>query len=90
MKLDKNVLANAFGLATVILWAACAASVWLFPNLSLTVTKWWMHGLDMQVLGSWNLTLSNFLLGGLTMAGSAWVVGWVFGWSWEKMSESKR
>ncbi|GMR19024.1 MAG: hypothetical protein BMS9Abin34_148 [Patescibacteria group bacterium] len=86
MKLDKLVLANTLGLTVSILWVLCALAVWLLPDLSLVVTKWWLHGLDISVLGSWGLTLENFLLGGLTLGASFWVVGYVFGWSWEKAS----
>lgn len=87
MKLDKMVLANAFGLATAVLWTLCSAIVWLLPGFSLTVSRWWMHGLDIGVMGSWSLTWTNFLLGGATIVISAWVTGWVFGWAWEKMSQ---
>lgn len=80
MKLDKTILAKAFGLTTAIFWIACTAVIWMLPNLSLEVTRWWMHGLDISVMGSY-LTLANFLLGGLTLTGSAWATGWVFGWS---------
>lgn len=87
MKLDKIVLANTFGLVTAMFWVICTAAVWLLPGLSSAVTKWWIHGLDISVMGDWNITFSNFLLGGLTLTGSAWVTGWVFGWFWEKLSE---
>lgn len=86
MRLDKMVLANAFGLATAVLWALCSAIVWLLPGFSLTVTRWWMHGMDVSGLGNWNLTLGNFVGGGVTAVISAWVSGWVLGWAWEKMS----
>lgn len=87
MKLDKIVLANAFGLTTAILWVACSAVVWLLPRLSMTVIEWWMHGMDIAVIGNWNLTFSNFLLGGIVGIVSVWVTGWVLGWSWEKVSQ---
>lgn len=85
--MDKTVLANAFGLATAIFWVVCTAVTWLLPDLSLVVTKWWIHGLDISVMGNWDITLSNFLLGGLTLTGSAWMLGWIFGWFWEKLSK---
>lgn len=87
MKLDKMVLANAFALATSILWVACSAFVFLFPRLSTTITNWWIHGLDISLLGSWSLTPTSFVLGGVTLVVSAWVTGWVFGWAWEWMSK---
>ena len=87
MKLDKIVLANSFGLATLVLWVICSAFVWLLPDFSLLVTRWWMHGMDIAVIGSWNLNLSNFFLGGVTLTASFWVVGYVFGWAWERVSK---
>lgn len=87
MKLDKIVLANTFALVSAILWVVCSAVVWVLPQLSLLVTRWLVHGLNISVLGSWNLNLSNFLLGGITLIASMWVTGWVFGWAWEKMSK---
>lgn len=86
MKLDKTVLANTFALATVILWTTCSLFIVLVPNLSMIVLKWWMHGMDLTVMGDWSLNLTNFILGGLTLAVSAWVSGYIFGWSWEKLS----
>jgi hypothetical protein len=87
VKLDKMVLANAFGLATVVLWTGCSILVALFPGFTMAVTRWWMHGMDISAMGDWNLNFNNFLLGGIAMIASAWITGWVFGWSWEKVSK---
>lgn len=86
MKLDKIVLANASALATAILWTICSIFVWLLPNFAFTVSQWWMHGLDISIMGNWNLTLTNFIAGGITLIISAWVTGYVFGWAWKKTS----
>lgn len=86
MKLEKQVLANAFALATAILWVACVLIVWLLPGFSMMVFRWWMHGMNVSNLGNWNVTLGNFLGGGVTAVISAWISGWIFGWAWEKMS----
>lgn len=86
MKLEKQILANTFGLATAILWTGCSILVALSPRFTMAVTRWWMHGMDISVMGGWNLNFNNFLLGGIAMVASAWIAGWVFGWSWEKLS----
>jgi len=86
MKLDKMVLANAFGLTTAMLWVLCSLIVVVLPDLYLLVMRWWLHGMDVAVIASRQLTFGNFLLGGITLVVSAWVTGWVFGWSWEKVS----
>jgi len=84
MKLSRNLLANAFGLTTVILWMICSIIVWLLPELSLTITKWWMHGMPME---SYQINLQNFVLGGLTLTAAAWATGYVLGWSIEYLSK---
>lgn len=90
MKLDKLVIANSLALATAILWVICTVIVVILPGFSLTVTSWWLHGLNTSVLGSWNLTLANFLLGGIVLVISAWVAGYIFGWAWEVVSKRQR
>ena len=89
MKLNTIKLANTFALAAVVLWVLCSTIVWLFPKFSWQVTSWWLHGVDISILGSWNLTFGNFLLGGITMIGSAWFIGWVLGWSWQVVNGKK-
>jgi hypothetical protein len=83
MKYEKVILANAFALTTVVLWVLCTLVVAIFPDFSLSVTKWWMHGMNIFVMGSWNLDVTNVLFGGITLAISAWVTGYVLGWSFE-------
>jgi len=87
MKLNKNSLANAFGLTTLILWTICSVIVWLFPGFSLAVTMWWMHGMPME---PYRINLQNFLLGGLTMTGVAWATGYVLGWTLEYLGKKKQ
>lgn len=87
MKLDKTILANAFALATGILWTVCSLFVIILPDFSMKLFNWWMHGLDITVMGNWSLNLTNFLLGGLTLVISAWLSGYILGWSWEKVSQ---
>jgi hypothetical protein len=85
--INKLALANAFGLTTAILWVLCSLFVFIFPELSLTVTEWMLHGLDLASLGAFNLTLSNFVLGGVSLVASAWVTGLVLGWSLEILAD---
>lgn len=87
MKLTKNNLANGIALATAILWILCSALVSVLPDFSLTVTKWWMHGMD---IATFNLGWSNFALGGLTITASFWLIGYVLGWSFELIDTKKK
>lgn len=87
MNLEKITLANAFALTVAIVWVVCSAFVFLLPVLSMTITSWWVHGLNLSPLDSFKLDLANFLLGGITLTLSFWGVGYIFGWSWERMSK---
>lgn len=80
----KTTLANSFALAMAIIWVVCSVFVMLLPGLSMSITKAWMHGLDMQVLGDWHFTLGNFFFGGVTAIIASYLTGWIFGWSWER------
>lgn len=91
MKKNNNaLLANAFGLAMAILWTLCALFVWLLPDFSLMITSWWMHGMDISVMGGWNLSLGSFLFGGITAVVASWITGWVLGWSWQQVGGNSR
>jgi hypothetical protein len=85
MEFEKGRVANAFALTTVVIWIVCSVVVWLFPGFSMLITKWWMHGMEIGIMGEWNLTLYNFIMGGLTLGVSFWIIGWIFGWAWEKV-----
>lgn len=87
MKLTKNNLANSFALATAVLWGLCSAFVTVFPDFSHTVTKWWMHGMDVN---KFNLGWDNFVWGGVTLVISFWLVGYVFGWSFEVIDKKAK
>ena len=52
MKSNTTKLANAFALTMAILWVACSAVVWLLPGFASQVTEWWMHGMDISVMGN--------------------------------------
>ncbi len=87
MKVDSMKLANAFALATAVLWTLCALIVWILPVFTLQASVWMMHGMD---LPAWNLTFSNFLLGGISWVVVAWVTGWILGWSWQQVGGNNR
>lgn len=89
MKIDKIRLANSFALSMAVLWILCSIVVWLLPELTLQITTWWMHGMNLSNMGDWNLTLSNFFWGGIMTVISSWVTGWVLGWSWETLYDRK-
>jgi len=90
MKISKNKIANAFTLATGVLWLLCSAFVAIFPDFSYKVTEWWLHGMNIDSLGKFNLSWGNFFWGGLTLVISLWIVGYVLGWSFEILNRQKK
>lgn len=90
MKVNTIKVANAFALAMAILWTLCSVFVVSLPGLSLQITTWWMHGMDLSPMGNWHLTFGNFLLGGVTAVIASWVTGWVLGWSWQAVGGNNR
>lgn len=85
MKLTKNTLSNGFALATAILWVVCSVFVATFPGFSNTITQWWMHGME---VAPYEITLSSVIWGGLTLMASAWLSGYILGWSLEVVSKN--
>ncbi|MEK7078771.1 MAG: DUF5676 family membrane protein [Patescibacteria group bacterium] len=83
MKVNKMMYANAFAVTVSFVWLICSFGVAFLPDLSLTMSKWFMHGLDMTSLGLWKVTIDGFILGGLVLVGFGWVTGYVFGGSME-------
>ena len=90
MKSTKNKLASSFALTTVVLWTLCSTFVAIFPDFSFKVTKWWLHGMNIDILSDFNLRWSNFLWGGLTLVISFWIVGYVLGWSLEIFNKQSK
>lgn len=87
MKLNRNILANAFALATGVLWTGCSILVALFPEPARLVTEWWLHGMKMD---PYAIDFNNFLLGGVTLVASAWITGYVLGWSLEVVGKREK
>lgn len=87
MKLNSNTFANAFALATAVLWVGCSILVVLFPEPARIVTEWWLHGMKMD---PYVIDFSNFLGGGVTLVASAWITGYVLGWSFEVVGRKEK
>ncbi|USN97310.1 MAG: hypothetical protein H6799_02970 [Candidatus Nomurabacteria bacterium] len=83
MKLTKQSLSKSFALTTGILWVLCSGIVALLPDFSRDVTQWWVHGME---LSGYNITFGSFALGGATIVASAWLTGYILGWSLQLFS----
>lgn len=90
MKHNPVVTANAAALTIAVVYVVCAVSILLFPGLSMTVAQSWFHGLDLSRISALNVTLGSFILGLVTSTIGAWLVGYLFSWSFEKFSKGNQ
>lgn len=86
MKLEKIVIANASALSMAIVYVLCRILVALFPGVSFSVAQSWFHTVQINQGGA-DLTISSFFTGLVSVIIVSWIVGYIFGWSWEKMSK---
>ena len=89
MKIDKMVLANAFALTIGITYIVCRLLVSLFPGLFMQITRSWFHLIDLTRISGADLGLGLFILGLLSSIVSAWLFGYLLGWSIEYFSKQK-
>ncbi|OGM13028.1 hypothetical protein A3A76_01945 [Candidatus Woesebacteria bacterium RIFCSPLOWO2_01_FULL_39_23] len=76
MKHDPNVTANAAAITVAALYIVCRVAVALFPDLAMSVAQSWFHGLELSKISGWDLSMGSFVLGLITSAGGAWLVGY--------------
>lgn len=72
--------ANAAGATTAVIYIACRLLVGLFPDWMFAMGQSWFHGIELQKLGTWNLTTSNFITGLVSASVFAWLTGYLFAW----------
>ncbi len=86
MKHNPMVTAKAAALTTAVVYLVCAVSIWLFPDLSMSIAQSWFHGLDLSKISAFNLTLGSVVLGLITATIGGGLIGYLFGWSFELVS----
>ncbi len=89
MKTEKIILANAFALTIGITYIVCRLLVSLFPEFSMQITKSWFHLIDLTKISGTDLSLGLFVLGLVSSVITAWLFGYVLGWSIELFSKRK-
>lgn len=89
MKTDKTILANAFALTIGITYIVCRLLVGLFPDLFLQITRSWFHLIDLTRISGADLSLSLFVLGLVSSVITAWLFGYLLGWSLEYFRQKK-
>jgi hypothetical protein len=82
MKKDPMATANASATTIAFVYLVCALSILMFPALSLRVAQAWVHGLDLNRIAGFDVTLGSLVFGLLTSALGGWLVGYVFALSY--------
>lgn len=90
MKCTKNALAASFAFTSSVLWMVCTAGMFLFPDVTTAVGRLWFMGLKKEVIVNTDTTLVGFILGGISFASAAWLVGYLFGLSLEFFSKNEK
>lgn len=70
--------ANASAVTTGVFYIVCRILVGLFPGFMFAIAQSLLHGMALTQVGTWNLSIGNFLLGLFASMASAWFVGYVF------------
>ncbi len=78
MKMQSYIIPNALAATTAIVFVACRILVGLFPDLFFTIAQSWFHGIELSRLDGSGLTLGSFVLGIISSAITAWVIGYTF------------
>lgn len=87
MKHNLLATANAAAVTVGIFYIICRVLVGLFPSLMFVVAQSLLHGMALTQVGSWNLSAGNFVLGLLTSMVSAWVIGYIFALSYNRIAK---
>lgn len=72
------LIPNALAVTTAIVFVVCRVLVGLFPDASFAVAQSWFHGMAVTQISAEALTLSSLILGLISSAVSAWIIGWIF------------
>lgn len=89
MKNQSFALPNALAVTTIIVYVSCRLLVGLFPDISFSIAQSWFHGIALSKQDTWNLTLSSFILGIISSALTAWVIGFIFAKVYDYLNKGK-
>ncbi len=90
MKCTKNTLAASFSFTSGVLWTVCTAGMFLFPDVTTAVGRLWFMGLREEIIVNTEMSFIGFVLGGISFAAAAWLIGYLFGWSLEFFSKNEK
>jgi hypothetical protein len=75
---DPIVIANATAATVAVLFVVCRLAFVLAPELSLSVSRSWFHGIDISLIASQQM--GGLVLGLVSSTIAGWLVGFVFAW----------
>ncbi len=75
---DPMATANAAGVVAAVIFVACRLLVGIVPDFMFTVAQSWFHGVQLARLDTLNITTSTFMLGLVSSAVTAWLIGYLF------------
>ena len=78
MKHDVTATANATSITIGAFYVICRVLVGIFPGFMFAIAQSLLHGMALTQVGTWNLSVGNFVLGLITSIVSAWIVGYMF------------
>lgn len=78
-KMNKSyAIPNALAVTTAIVYVLCWVLIGLFPDTFFAVAQSWFHGIELSKSSVLNLTMESFVLGLISSAVTAWVIGYIF------------
>lgn len=86
MKHNMMATANALAIVTAVVYVVCRVAFLVAPELSMAVVQSWFHGFSISTLAAPTVTTESFVLGFVTSAGAAWLVGYFFVWTYNKLA----
>lgn len=87
MKHNMMATANASAVVVAVIYAVCQLAFLVAPDLSLAVAQSWFHGISIGKFGAPEVTTGSFVLGLVSAAGGAWLVGYFFAWVYNKIAK---
>lgn len=89
MKHEPTVTANAVAATTAVVFVSCRTLVGFFPDAFFAIAQSWFHGIQLSKLDAFDLTLSSFVLGLVSASVTAWLIGYLFAWTYNWFLKKK-
>lgn len=87
--INKSTTANAAAVTIGVLYVVCRVLVLLIPDLFLSITGTWFHGIDISQIAATSVTADpgSFILGLVTSVAAAWATGYLFAISYNSFAK---